>query len=233
MIFSSMRKAARSIIQRLHYSARLNPAHTSTFAQEIIPRSLCSAIPNSTLIDFPSGTPTGELVHELTFTDPYIGTWQRQAGGGSFYLTDPTERRTAAVINISLRTQVGSGRPAIVGFVIPGVPFQSTNSTDLLIRVVGPSLAQFGVADVWTDPDFALALGPSNSNVHLGDWSISPGAALAITKLSNYVGAFPLMAGAKDAVSVVRVMPGAYTITCGPTPSDNGGEVLIEVYTLP
>jgi hypothetical protein len=166
-----------------------------------------------------------------------------------------------AASNVSMRAQVTSGRPLIVGFVIPGTPNNSSGFTppfdshqrELLIRVVGPSLTAFGLTSVWADPDFQLYRGSALANpnqIIYHDWGVLPGSALSISptpdqpdanteaafrKIFNspLVGAFPLMAGSKDAAAIVRLPPGAYTIVCNAAPGDAGGEALVEVYFLP
>jgi len=170
-------------------------------------------------------------------------------GFGSFYFTDLSAAQSAPVLNVSARGQVSPGHPLIVGLVIPG-----TQEREVLIRAIGPSLAPFGVGGVWVDPDFQI-YGVSNpaynpkqphfGEVHYGDWSvvpmfglyppsgISPGLVAAFQKIFAYLGAFPLLAGSKDAAAVVRLAPGIYTIVASTGSGDAGGEALLEVYTLP
>src|SRR5262249_44785537 len=117
---------------------------------------------------------------------------------------------------------------------------------ELLIRVVGPSLAPFGVAGAWADPDFQLCQGTTpvsrdSSSVsnqhHYNDWSQLDGhsadTATAFNNIFNYVGAFPLLSDSKDSADVVRLSPGAYTVVAATGAGDPGGEALIEVYALP
>jgi hypothetical protein len=169
----------------------------------------------------------------------------------TFSLTDLSEVGRAPAANISMRGRVGAGQPLIAGFVVPGErlpPASRPNATqrDVLIRVVGPSLSTFGVANPWADPDFELFAGAAPANVaefKHSDWSALPAiyntsanrAALmaGFRRIFQYVGAFPLPNDSKDAAAVVRLAPGAYTIVAQPAASDAGGETLIEVYFLP
>jgi hypothetical protein len=71
-----------------------------------------------------------------------------------------------------------------------------------------------------------------------GDWcatpsgsSVSPEAGLR--KIFSYLGAFQLVSGSKDAVEVVRLAPGPYTLISAIASNDSGGEALIEIYILP
>lgn len=168
----------------------------------------------------------------------------------SFSFTEARALELAPAANISLRGRVAGDRPLIAGFVVPGVP--KTNSDrfpppfdaaqrEVLIRVVGPSLAPFGISNGWADPDFQLFRGAEPAVLHqfsYGDWtsalntpSLSP--TVGLRRIFDFTGAFALLAGSKDAVAVVRLAPGAYTIVAAATGSDPGGEALIEVYFLP
>jgi hypothetical protein len=178
-------------------------------------------------------------------------TFNSATGGGvpvattnapiSFYLTDLRAMLTAPAVNIAMRGRVSAGRPLIVGFVVPGTPPSDSGDSmpppgarlqEVLIRAVGPSLSRFGVTETWADPDFQLFKGTEPARVneaHYGDW----GAPAESRKIFDFVGAFPLVAGSRDAADVVRLSPGAYTIVCNAAAGDPGGDVLIEVYFLP
>jgi hypothetical protein len=190
-----------------------------------------------------------------TFTSASTGNADRIPGANEtpFLLSDLTTVQTAPTANVSMRGRVSPGQPLIVGFVVPGTRFpdgttrtQSADShgRDILIRVVGPSLAQFGVTGVWADPDFKIFRGNSlmpTLQWHYQDWSTitnittrpNPGGVAAFRKIFGYVGAFPLLEGSKDAADVVRLGPGAYTVVCETVATAPGGDVLIEVYFLP
>lgn len=192
---------------------------------------LTLADPTGTLVGGPTNARTTSLTIDLSFEDLLHGGWNSNGGGGRFYLTDTTTASRQPLVNVALRANVAPNRAAIVGFVVPST--SASRRTDLLIRVVGPSLALFGVTGAWQDPDFDLVIGPSGSDTHLRDWAATTDGALAVQKISAHVGAFPLPSNSKDAVAVVSVIPGPYTITCSAVAGDPGGEVLIEIYTLP
>lgn len=195
----------------------------------------------------------------LNFTSMWTGTNVLVAPGSfpdfAFAFGDLEATRTAPATNLSMRGRVEAGRPLMVGFVVPGtrepgsgIRVESPDATgrDVLIRVVGPSLSRFGITSTWVDPDFRLYDGANLAAVRqfqYADWSSVPNATGALTpspasaagfrKIFDYVGAFPLVEGSKDAAAVVRLSPGAYTIVANPAAGDAGGEVLIEVYFLP
>lgn len=178
-----------------------------------------------------------EFTDERTVGDAPGGLYSFGTGarGGTFAFT-PLRRE--ALANISLRGSVEPGRALIAGFVV------KEERREVLLRVVGPSLAQFGVAGVWADPRFEVygegsprpswgGDGPSRYQPYYRDWSPGEDTAAALRKVFSYTGAFPLQAGSKDAVSVAYVGPGAYTVVCSVPPGEVGGEALIEVYLLP
>ena len=191
-------------------------------------------------------TATLELVDDSGNKQSYALPFSSLSGGmywnfvpnySDFYFTDLAAMQSAPVTNVSMRGQVSPGHPLIVGLVIPG-----TQEREVLIRAVGPSLAPFGVSGVWADPDFQLYQGtiPANpKEVHYGDWSVQPfsgglpSAVAGFQKIFNYLGAFPLLAGSKDAADVVRLAAGIYTIVASTGAGDTGGEALLEVYPLP
>ncbi len=187
----------------------------------------------------------------LTFTSATDGTFTLAGGSGSgfFSLNDPATADAAPMSNVSLRGHVEPGRPLIAGFAVPG-----TARHDILIRVVGPSLSQFGVTGTWADPDFKLTPGAPDTSqaqyfpdIYYADWSAPsrqtgepsrPQTNLTnptdgFKRIFNYVGAFSLLDGSKDAAQVVNVGPGTYTVVCTAAAGDAGGDALIEVYVIP
>lgn len=187
-----------------------------------------------------AGTITSSLYTPPGGTDADSFTEGLFSGGSNiFTLTNLQQFSNAPVSNLSLRGRVSAARPLIAGFVIPG-----TEARDVLIRAVGPSLSQFNVTEPWSDPDFEIFRGPTaaaRQDIHYKDWSSAipytnanvTQPVAAFKKLFAYLGAFPLSEGSKDAAEVVRLSPGAYSIVCSAPNGDAGGEVLIEVYTLP
>lgn len=192
---------------------------------------------------------------DLTFTTENGGTDKTDAvssniSASTFSLSDPAVTSRAPAINVSLRGVVDPAHPLIAGFVVPGTKSPPGTSgvalREVLIRVVGPSLAAFGVAGTWADPDFKLYTGTTEAFVyelHYGDWTMSatgfmppqPDVAAqgAFEKLFTIAGAFPLLAGSKDAVQFVRLDPGDYTVVASALAGDPGGTALIEIYFLP
>jgi uncharacterized delta-60 repeat protein len=131
----------------------------------------------------------------------------------------------ARLINVSARTQVGSGGEVLIaGFVIAG----NTPKT-VLIRAIGPTLTTFGVTGVLADPQLHLfqqaIVAPLSQS---DDWNGTP----ELVNAFNAVGAFALPATSKDAALLATLPPGAYTAQCSGV-GGTTGVALVEVYVLP
>jgi hypothetical protein len=128
------------------------------------------------------------------------------------------------LLNLSTRSYASRDEKLVAGFVV------SEQSRRVLVRAVGPSLAQFGVTGFLADPFVTIYRGnlPHYFN---GDWG-SRYDAHETAGAAGAVGAFPLPGGSKDAALVVELEPGAYTVHVEPE-TGAGGEVLVEVYSLP
>jgi hypothetical protein len=148
---------------------------------------------------------------------------------------DPTGV-TQKLINLSTRGQVGAGN----GVLICGVSVSGSVPKTLLIRGVGPSLAPYGVTGLLADPVLNIYDSSGNLVATNNDWgtpvavnaSQTPATAATLTSTAAQVGAFPLLAGSKDAALIVTLPPGAYTAQV----SGNGGTTgngMAEVYEIP
>jgi hypothetical protein len=126
---------------------------------------------------------------------------------------------TSRLINIATRATLAPG-----GVLFPGFFLRGDQSQTVMIRAVGPGLAQFGVTGVVADPILELYSGSTKLGEN-DDWSGTQAVSLA-----SQVGAFPLTAGSRDAVLLATLPPGAYTVQVrGKT---GGGEVIVEVYEV-
>jgi len=133
----------------------------------------------------------------------------------------------ATLTNLSALGYGGAGTDAMTaGFVISGQRVKH-----LLIRAVGPGLAQFGVVSPMADPQLALApQGSSYPPVTNDNWSDN-GQQAILQAVFSEAGAFSLAVGSGDAAIYVALSPGAYTVSVTPA-SGSGGAVLIEIYDL-
>ncbi len=156
-------------------------------------------------------------------------------GGGSgtviaeLYDATPGGDFTAAtprLINLSVLKRIDAGTTLTAGFVLGG-----DTPRDVLVRAVGPSLAQppFNVSDALSDPRLVLYDNATGARLEANDdW----GGAAPLTAAFAAVGAFPLAGGAtRDAALLVRLAPGAYSVQI--SSGGPGGVALVEVYESP
>lgn len=128
------------------------------------------------------------------------------------------------IINLSIRALAGTdAQTMIVGMVVGGSG--ATTTRPVLVRAVGPTLADFGVPNVLYDPALTL-MHDQQALARNEDWGGS--SKMADTFAS--VGAFSLPAGSKDA-AVTFDLNGSYTAHVSAT-NAVGGVALAEVYDL-
>ncbi|PTY05504.1 hypothetical protein DB347_14080 [Opitutaceae bacterium EW11] len=110
------------------------------------------------------------------------------------------------VVNLSSRAFVGTDDNVLIaGFVIGG-----TQPKRILIRAVGPTLADFGVSGVLADPRLSLVDSKQQTLAVNDDWETSSDL-VQLREAHTTTGAFPLKAGGKDAALLVTLPPGPYT----------------------
>jgi len=148
---------------------------------------------------------------------------------GAAYVFDvdaPPDSGSGELTNISTRGTVLNGDGIMVGgFVI------DEDARRVLIRGLGPTLGEFGVAGALSDSQmivFRQGGGVVASNDNWGDQS----NADTIAAVSATVGAFPLAEDSLDAVLLLDLAPGAYTVHLKGI-GDATGVGLIEVYRVP
>ena len=134
--------------------------------------------------------------------------------------------------NLSTRTQVGGSAGILTaGFVIAG-----TGDLTLLIRGVGPTLADYGVSGVVDNP--ALVVISSATGAQVGsndDWAndgvASEGSSASdLRTAASTVGAFALREDSTDAALLVTLPPGVYTVQMDHL--GNSGTGLVEIYEV-
>ena len=151
--------------------------------------------------------------------DGYFDAASALSGSGGSEPVVVNSGSTTKLSNLSTRLTLVQGTIAFPGFYLSG-----NQSQTVMIRAVGPGLAQFGLQNIVADPVLELFSG-ANKVGENDDWSGAQAAQLA-----TQVGAFPLAAGSKDAVIVATLPPGAYTLQV--TGKTGGGELIIEVYEI-
>jgi hypothetical protein len=129
----------------------------------------------------------------------------------------------ARLINLSARATVGGGDDLVIaGFVLTG-----TGTRRVLLRAVGPTLADFGVAGALGNPQLTVHRDGSAIAAN-DDWGGGPALRAAFAD----AGAFQLPPASADAALLLTLSPGSYTaqvVSAGGPP----GIALVEIYELP
>lgn len=132
------------------------------------------------------------------------------------------------LVNISSRAEVDTGANiAIAGFVVSG-PAGSTEQ--VLVRAVGPSLAQFGVSGVLEQPVLTLYDASNTVVATNAGWSTASNAA-EVAAAAAASGAFTLGSGSADSALLLSLAPGPYTAQVSGS-AGSTGVALAEVYEV-
>ncbi len=143
----------------------------------------------------------------------YLGP-ERILGGVPSYL-----------VNQSLRAHVSPGSGTLIG----GFVVRSGTPKTMLIRGVGPGLADQNVTNPIADPILTVFNEAGESILTNDDWGSDDAAG--ISEAGTNVGAFDLVDGSADAAILADFNPGIYTVH---VVSKDGslGEALLEVYDV-
>ena len=140
------------------------------------------------------------------------------------YDADTAAAPPARFVNISARGSAGTGTNSLaIGFVITG-----TTSKTLLIRGIGPSLANYGVTGVLASPQLTVFDSGGNVLASNSGW----GGTAALAAAFNSVYAFPLATSSADAALLTTLPPGVYSAQVTGAGAATGF-ALIEMYELP
>ncbi len=136
----------------------------------------------------------------------------------------PATADSGRLINLAIRTNAGTGaQTLIVGFAVGGAG--TTGTKPLLLRGVGPSLTQFGLTGVLTDPMLTVFQGTTTIATN-DDWA---GDAQVLARATQ-VGAFAFSSAASlDAALAASPAPSTYSVQI--LGKNNGtGIALAEIY---
>ncbi|MBI5766349.1 MAG: PQQ-binding-like beta-propeller repeat protein [Verrucomicrobia bacterium] len=159
-----------------------------------------------------SGNSSGIVLAEIYDADP------TPAGAQTF-------AAVSRLANVSARAQVGTG----TGLLIAGFALNGNVPKRILLRGIGPSLAQFGVTGTLANPllqvfDSKQSLVTSND-----DW----GGSADLTAAFRSVSAFNLTGTtSRDAALIATLAPGSYTAQISGV-AGTTGIALVEVYEVP
>ena len=180
------------------------------------------------------GSKDAALVTDLAAGKDYTVQVTNATGSGGIVLVEVYDAdalkgtSTSKLVNVSVRGQTAPGADVLtLGLVIGGI-----GPRTLLVRGIGPKLAAFGVTGTVVDPRLQIVDSQQRTILANDDWS-SADFVSELALATQYVGAFALDAGSKDAATLSLVDPGAYTIQVSGTAANPTGEALVEVYEVP
>lgn len=130
------------------------------------------------------------------------------------------------LLNISTSARVGTGDEVL----IPGLVLRGGGTRRLLVRAVGPTLAEYDVQDVLANPHMTL-IKDGQVLATNDDWATGTDAE-EIKAVAATVGAFPLPESSRDAVLLATLPEGAYSVVLRGV-GDTSGIALLEVYLVP
>lgn len=137
-------------------------------------------------------------------------------------LYDPQPSEASRIDDMAVRGRVSFGSRAMAG----GFSVGGTGTVRVLIRALGPHLAQFGVAQPLADPLLQVFGQDGEKIAENDDWD----AALAPVFVA--AGASPLEEGSRDAAVVVTVLAGrSYTLAVR-RDDGAGREAMLELHAL-
>jgi hypothetical protein len=130
--------------------------------------------------------------------------------------------------SISTRGRIGAGQDVMIaGFAVTG-----SVSKTILVRVIGPALLDHGVNDPVLNPRLEVVSG-SDVLFTNDQWGLNANVD-DIVDASAQTGAFPLDPDSLDAVGLIVLPPGLYTMVASDADGINGsgGVALVEVYEV-
>lgn len=129
--------------------------------------------------------------------------------------------------NVAVRGNTGTGAATL----ILGMNIVGTGKRTVLVRGVGPELAQFGLNAI-PDPQLEIFDGANRSVLANDNWNAADFVS-EMLQAREFVGAFPLSAGSADASTLALLDPGSYTMQITAGTGTASGEALVEIYEVP
>jgi len=161
-----------------------------------------------------------EAHYKLSATNASGTVWTRQA---QLVLPATAAADTGRLANVSTRAEVRTGEQAMIaGFWIEG-------TRDVLLRAIGPRLADFHVPNVLPDP--IMRLEPSGGGsvlAQVDNWTVDDPA---MTQLFDRVKAFGLGSSSKESCHRIALPTGGYTATVTGV-GESTGNGIVEAYDL-
>lgn len=146
---------------------------------------------------------------------------------GNYRLSPQNPANPGTLVNVSTRAFVSTGAQQLIGgFIITG-----SQPKKVLVRAIGPTLAQYGVSDTLADPVMKLFRQADGTLLDQNDnWGTGPNAA-AVAAAMTTAHAFALPAGSRDAAITATLPAGGYTANIEGL-GGTSGTALVEAYEL-
>lgn len=163
---------------------------------------------------------SGVAPYTLQFFGEGRANFESRFGSGILNITTVPAPAKVALRNVSTRVSLAAEQTSLAGFVVAGTAYRR-----VLVRAIGPSLAQFGVVSPAPGTALVVSRGPTELAANRG-WGGTPSLAQAFTA----AGAFALPPTSRDSALLLNLAPGDYVAQAR---ADGGaGEILIEVYFI-
>jgi uncharacterized delta-60 repeat protein len=211
----------RSLIRLIDPSAPL-PTPTATATPTATPTATATATatatPTATSTATPTSTPTATATATATATPTATATATPTPTASATATATPTATATATptatpaslVGNVSTRLPVGTGDDALIeGFIVQG----SAGSTKkIIVRAIGPSLSQFGIADALANPTLEIHDASGAIVATNNDWKITQTGGLITGDQFAEINASGVSPGNDlESAIIVPLAPGSYT----------------------
>jgi hypothetical protein len=134
----------------------------------------------------------------------------------------PAEDYRSKAVNLSTRAVLAAEDSLIVGFVVG-----SDRERTLVLRGIGPTLEAFGVAGALEDPEVEIFNANGEAVALNQDWATTAELEAAM----QAAGAFAPLSE-REAITMLSLPPGAYTMHVRATSGTAGGDVIAEIYDV-
>lgn len=172
--------------------------------------------------------PSAQAFHAGNYTVTVTNPFGETSSANAPVTISAAPDNEARLLNLSTRALSLTGDDVL----IPGFVIQGSDNKRVLIRAVGPTLTDFGLSTdaVLPNPRMSLQRWDGDKYVEVSsndDWGDNPNVA-DILSTSENVFAFGLDEGSADAVLLVDLSPGLYTVVC----DDSAGATGIAIVEL-
>jgi len=207
------------------------------------PTSVAATMAAAGAFALPSGSRDSVIIATLS-AGGYTATIQGVGGTVGTALVEAYEidQNASKLANLSTRAYADVAHPMIGGFVIKADPANPSKTKRVLIRVLGPSLANFGVTGAMNDPTFELHDSSGALILKNDDWSSGNNGddtkpAVQIYAEQQIAAAGLAPGNRRDSAALVDLLPGNYTAVVKPledlpTQPQEPGVAIVEVFEI-